>query len=270
MDEPILTDDDARVRQRWEDECRTWASLRVHRAMVAAAEREVDRMLDACPSAHLCWSAGKDSTVLVHLIRKKMGRDVPIMSLFTDIELPDTREYTQRAAEHMGVQVQIIEPQQSFWAWLVEHADRIRADQDVARGHHSIGKLWDEAVAAWELQSGAGGVFWGLRKEESRGRRMNFLRRGATYQLQDGRWRSAPLIHWTGRDVYAYALTHDVPLHPVYSCVRFYAHDPSRVRKCMWLPGEFAATGEVVWLRTYYPSLYERLVAVLPDASRWG
>lgn len=98
---------------------------------------------------------------------------------------------------------------------------------------------------------------------------MNHKMRGTTYQLADGRWRSAPLIKWTGRDVYAYAFAHDVPLHPVYRCVRFHERDPSRVRKCMWLPGEFAATGAVVWLRAYYPSLYERLAAVMPDASRW-
>lgn len=270
MIEPILTQQDRDVWDRWEQECRLWAKLPAHRYKVEAAEREVGHMLDMCPTAQLCWSAGKDSTILVHLIRCKMGLDVPIMSLYTDVELPGSLEYARTTAATFGVGVQTIEPAQSFWAWLVDNAHLWRADQDVAQGHHSLGKMWDEAVAAQERESGAGGIIWGLRAEESRGRKMNHKMRGTTYQLQDGRWRSAPLIKWTGRDVYAYALAHDVPLHPVYRCVRFNADDPSRVRKCMWLPGERAATGGVAWLRTYYPSLYTRLCEVMPDAARWA
>ena len=267
--EPIITDQDRVVQERWERECRAWSGLREHRSRIEWAEREVDKMLTACPTARICWSSGKDSTVLVHLMRVRMGLDTPVMSLCTDLELPGTLEYTRVAAAAMGVEVEIIEPTQSFWAWVVAHASELRVDEEVTRGHSKIGGLWDQAMDAWAERVGAQGIFWGLRKEESRGRKMNHAMRGSTYQMADGRWRSAPLIHWTGRDVYAYAYAHEVPLHPVYGCLRFHAQDPSRLRKSMWLPGEFAARGEIVWLRTYYPSLYERLREVMPDASRW-
>lgn len=88
---------------------------------------------------------------------------------------------------------------------------------------------------------------------------MNHKRRGAVYQAQ-GYWRASPLIHWQGRDVYAYCATHGVELPELYRACRFHQKDPSRLRKAMWLPGVFSRDGEVVWLRTYYPSLYAKLL----------
>lgn len=270
MDEPILSQEDHDVWSRWMRECSAWSHTRAHRRAVHTAERLVRQMVQACDRPYIAWSGGKDSCVLVHLIRVKMGLDVPVMSLVTDIEPPGTREYLERTAAAWGIEVEIVEPEDSFWAWLQEHAGSLSVLDEVTRGHTMLGGKWDDAIETWRGEQGYTGWFWGLRAEESKGRRANWWRRGAVYQCQDGCWRAQPLVGWTGRDVYAYCAAHDVDLPRLYQACRFHADDPSRLRKAMWLPGGFSQDGEVIWLRTYYPSLYRKLCGLFPDASSWS
>lgn len=55
------------------------------------------------------------------------------------------------------------------------------------------------------------GSFVGMRQEESHARRMNIAKRGNDYQKKDGVNICLPLAHWTGKDIWAYIVTHDLP-----------------------------------------------------------
>lgn len=266
-DEPILTEDDHEIWARWRRECLAWSRLRQHRRAVHQARKLCLDMTQVCERPYIAWSGGKDSTVLVHLIRVELGLDVPVMSLVTDIEPPGTRAYLEARAQEWGIEVEIVEPEVSFMAWLEAHAAELSVTTEITRGHTMLGGLWDEAIERWRQQAGYEGWYWGLRAEESKGRRGNFARRGAIYQAADGTWRAQPIVRWSGRDVYAYCFARDIELPRLYQACRFHEDDPSRLRKAMWLPGSFSQDGEVMWLRTYYPSLYEILQDLFFDAS---
>lgn len=47
-------------------------------------------------------------------------------------------------------------------------------------------------------------------------------------------------------------------------------HDPSRVRKSWWIPGDLGKYGGATWLRRYYPSLFARLKAWFPRAQSFA
>lgn len=270
MHEPRITDQDREIYDTWMHGCRAYSGTRAHRRAVKWAKKLVAEMQRSCESPYIAWSAGKDSTVLVHLICVQMGLDMPVMSLVTDLEPPGTRDYMEQWASRWEVDLRIIEPDVSFKAWLREHADEVDLSRKVVTGKTGLGGVWDKTMRRWRESSGHDGLYWGLRMDESKGRRANFHARGAVYQTKDGFWRAQPIVGWTGRDVYAYVASHDdIELMDLYRCVRL--HDsPEMVRKAMCLPdskGQGPSRG-ATWLRTYYPSLYAELAEILPQMSQ--
>lgn len=269
-EEPILTDEDLDLWAMWMRGCALYAETKLHKSRVLEAERIIRQAMAVIDKPVIAWSGGKESTILAHIVCVKMGLRVPVMSLFTDLEPPGTRAYMDACVKAWDLDMEYVEPPVSFWQYLVDHAHEIDIHSAVTTGHTHVGKIWDETMERWWQQSGYTGMLWGLRDEESRARKINTKRRGVLYQNTDGRWKCAPFSSWEGRDVYAYCAAHGVDLHPLYRCIRYNAKDPSRVRKAMWIPGSHGAMGAMIWLRTYYPSLYMQLVQVYPEAASLG
>lgn len=270
MTEPLLTDEDRDIWHRWERECVTYARLREHRRRVGHARRVVHEMMARAPDAYLAWSAGKDSTALVHLA---LAEGVPgrIMSIKDDLDFPSERPYlVARALEWDCLdELDVLTPSFSLLGWLAEHADELDPGEDL---HGRAAAFADAAFYAlieeYRNRQETPGVYLGMRADESRGRAMNYATRGAIYRKEDGEVVCQPLATWTGRDVWAYLFTHEIEPLDVYRCVRLHEH-PSRVRKSWWLPGSHSRWGAAVWLRTYYPSLFARLTEAMPDVRKW-
>ena len=76
-----------------------------------------------------------------------------------------------------------------------------------------------------------------------------------------------PLGDWTGRDVFAYLVSRELPVNQVYNKTKFHP-EPERVREGWWLPGDFMASqGGVVWLKYYYPEKYQELAERFPEVA---
>jgi 3'-phosphoadenosine 5'-phosphosulfate sulfotransferase (PAPS reductase)/FAD synthetase len=113
-------------------------------------------------------------------------------------------------------------------------------------------------------------VALGLRSEESGIRRRVREMRGRCFRLASGQLRCLPVADWSGLDVFAYAHSRNIELLPVYRCVALmHAREPWLIRKSWWLPGSHAAQGGVVWLRRYYPSLYDKMCALFGDTWQY-
>lgn len=268
MTEPRLTPEDRRIWDAWRRQALTHARTRRHLGRVESARREIERMAERRPDAYVAWSAGKDSTALVHLVRVECAVPGRVMAVKDDLDFPGEEEYLRELADAWGVDLDILRPPFSLQAWLAEHAADIEADEDLHSRSAAFSKAAFYAVVrAYRESMGAPGVYLGLRAEESRGRALNRYQRGRTYQKADGEVVCQPLADWTGIDVYAYLLSRGIDLLPMYRCVRLHER-PDRVRKSWWLPGASTRHGGMVWLRAYYPSLYRRLCELLPDAGR--
>lgn len=113
--------------------------------------------------------------------------------------------------------------------------------------------------------NGYDGHFWGMRKEESIGRRLMLNNRGPLFYAQiRGLWRCTPLADWRWEDVWAYIHTFDVPYSEIYDKHGFC--DPRQIRNTSWVTTDGAAhNGRVAWLKYYYPELYAKLAEQVPE-----
>lgn len=266
--EPKLTDEDRRIWQQWRRTCKRWAQSKAHRRRVLRAGEAIHEMSQRHPDAYVAWSGGKDSTALAHLVLAECGVDTHAMAICDDFDYPGEVDYLQILAGDWGVEVDIVEPDFSLQQWIADHADEIETAADLhSRASEFSDRAFYSLIDRYRDARGRPGVYLGLRTDESHGRTDNRMKRGLIYTKSDGEPVCQPIADWQDRDVYAYLFARDIPLLPVYQCVRLHDH-PADIRKSWWLPhgGSKADFEGLTWLRTYWPSLYRRLCELLPKA----
>lgn len=265
---------------------------RVERARAAMCEALAQpEVAGASRRPGISWSAGKDSTVMTHLVvvLAGAGRAVEVVSEKDDLDYPGEREYVEGYAAAWGADLEILTPAVSPRAWIEEAAARgeITCFDDI---HTRAAGLSKTCFYGLMEASNAGRplVCLGLRREESSIRThvatkavMAAMKRraagdagprsGLTYWHKgEGQWRCLPVAEFSGIDVYAYLARYEIEPLPVYRCLGLmHREKPWLLRKSWWLPGGQTANGQVAWLRRYYPSLYRQLCAWMPDATRF-
>jgi len=267
IDEPILTEDDHRVWDMWMRTARIHARTLGYLRRLNTARRVASEEIERAELPVVMWSGGKDSTVLVHLVRVGLGLDIEAISEKDDLDYPGEREYVEGLAAAWSLRLTIVEPEVSPASYLAAHGAEQEAWADVHSRRAGLSKacfygVLEAATAPHDT------ILLGLRKHESRHRMRNRTSRGLAYTKRDGKRIVQPLGDWSGLDVMAYMATHGIEPLPVYRCVAFmHADEPWRVRKSWWVPGSSGAKGGVAWLARYYPSLYRRLREWMPGVE---
>ena len=265
-EEPILSADDIRVWDTWQRASGVHARTKAYRRRVDSSLRLLDGALRATPNAVVSWSAGKDSTVMTHLVCVRLGARTVVMSEKDDLDYPGEEDYVRRLGVAWNLDLRVVRPDVSPRAWVTERLAQLRAGDDLHSRTAGLSKVCFYPVVEEACRS-FDAVLLGLRSEESHIRRRLRASRGRHYTIADGSVRVLPIADWTGLDVYAYALAHGIDLLPLYRCVAFaHADAPWTLRKSWWLPGLGSRFGQVAWLRRYFPSLYRTLCAWMPDA----
>lgn len=271
LPEPVLTAEDVRVWEAWRRTFSMHARTLAHRRVVDQAKRAADRALSSATSPHVAWSAGKDSTALTHLVRVGLGADVPAVSEKDDLDYPGEEAYVLDLASAWNLRLEIVRPPVSPMAWLFARRGQLSAGEDM----HSKDAGLSQACFYNVMEQASEGhdvVFWGLRAEESAGRRANRTKRGLFYRVAHGPARCHPLSDWTGLDVFTYLQANAIEPLPVYRCCGWLPEHrlkPWLIRKSWWIPGAHAKHGQVAWLRRYWPSLYAKLEELAPDIGAY-
>jgi 3'-phosphoadenosine 5'-phosphosulfate sulfotransferase (PAPS reductase)/FAD synthetase len=160
-----------------------------------------------------------------------------------------------RVAENNGWEFCSVEPDFSVWEAAIGY--RI-GDENLCSTDHDLtrdGFLRPLDAARRDL--GSGGVFIGLRAQESSVRKKNFELRKHVYQISDGTWRCCPMSTWRTEDVFAYLVSNDVEINPCYF------HNaicpPHEIRLSWALPTVWWKGRDIEHIRRYYPQQFRRL-----------
>lgn len=267
MNEPILNDEDRRIWAQWERASLAHAKTDRHRRRIDRAKVNIDKFLEVSSQPYLAFSGGKDSCAMLALAVEN-GYYGPVMWLSGDLDYPGEGDHVQQWSHVVGLPIDIVRTPGSTIEMLRAQAHEILLDEDDKLRNDPINAAQFFApIEAYKSQHGCDGVLLGLRAEESKGRRWNRAKRSPVYYATSRReWVGQPICDWQGIDVYAYVLSRGLPLFNVYQCVRYH-ETPDRVRMDGWYPGVHAQRGATIWLKSYYPSLFNRLCSILPDAS---
>jgi phosphoadenosine phosphosulfate reductase len=210
----------------------------------------------------VCFSGGKDSTVLLHLVRSVIP-DAPAGFWDSGAEYKDTLEFV---AATPGVEVIKAEPdllelcrRAGKWGYPQPNPEPVQFDR------HLIYEPSQKFVRKHNLDV----LAIGLRAEESAARRMNAARRGLYYCKDDGIWHLCPLYNWTVDDVWAYIARHGLAYNRAYDKLAAAGVPRKHMRVSCALGAAAASRGRYVFLRLVDMDLWNRLRREFPKVTAY-
>lgn len=242
------------------------AKLPVYRARVDRARMLIYEAV-AKGECYVGFSGGKDSLALLHLVQS-VDQGIPGFFIDSGAETPDTLD-TVQSMESRGHLVERIYPLRSIiemfklvgllgydgpdrlpgeWHWKRNKWKQVLIDEPAAR----IRSLGYEVALL------------GLRKDENKGRGISLRKYGPVHRRKDGVWIACPLADWTGADVLAYCMAHDLPLSKIYLDPGDSAAEREHRRTGTALGSTYTSYGRLQDLRRRYPKMWAELVADFP------
>jgi len=175
--------------------------LPAFRALIDRTIISIKRDLERCRSPYVSFSGGKDSAVLLHLVRL-VNPEIPARCLLWEKESRFLADYDS-----------------FFQKW--GNVETVTLNRNT---------LADAANTRWAaLENDSDAAFLGLREEESKGRRMTLRVHGRSFKRKDGRWRFCPLGRWTTAEITAYIVSRDLPILPAYETIGMDARTSTRI-----------------------------------------
>jgi phosphoadenosine phosphosulfate reductase len=200
------------------------------------------------------------------MIALSVDKRVPVVWFDSGWEFPEHRAYVHDLANVLGLR---------FYPMLT--ADPVAALRasgllNHAAAHGPVPDLFDTLIAAPSALAHAQfgpGTLWGLRADESRGRRLLLSRSNGTVHRVDGTVATSPIWDWRKGDAAAYLASNGVAVSPVYARLAALGAPDHAQRVGGVISGGNWDQGRLTWLRRGWPDLYAELITQLPRLQEW-
>lgn len=252
----------------WQEYYTRWSKTDIYKRNLQRAIDISSEFLEMDLNHNVSFSCGKDSTVLVHLVNSiKPG--IKIVSEKDDMDFPEELPYLERLREKYNLNIDVITPPVSLWEEILKHS----ITEDIhSKGTDFSDEYFYGLLAKYHKENNVNASFLGLRQSESRGRAMNFRTKGHIYFNKSwggfGQWICQPLALWSAKDIFAYLFSNDVPIMEVYFKTKF-VKSPEDIRKAWILPSHQSNQGQALWLKYYYPQIFNKLAMIKPEMRKY-
>lgn len=210
----------------------------------------------------VAFSGGKDSMTSLHLALQ-IEPNIPVCFYDSGIEFPENVEYIQHIANLYNINLHIIKSSPTVLDILRKEAYFDHRKMPV----HLKTSLVDAKITlpSREAHSRFGkGRIWGLRSEESRGRKMLLNPRHGSFVSKDGEHITSPVWDWSSAQVFGYLYKNDIPENPLYEKMRQLGVEDKGLRVGSIIDGSNLDYGRITWLKRGWPDIYDRLRIALP------
>jgi 3'-phosphoadenosine 5'-phosphosulfate sulfotransferase (PAPS reductase)/FAD synthetase len=184
------------------------------------------------------------------------------MSIRDDGDFPGESEYVAGLCNYCGTTIKILRAKRSIWEMLGTGHGVLTGDLHSRKSKVAVESFYSLCDAEKQNYDG---MMWGIRAGESKGRRAHRRANGVFYDRADGKSIAQPIADWSALDVYAYIHSQEWPVQPLYLCVDP-GQDYSRIRQDWFFAGGGPARyGHYVWLRRWWPDLWEKIADIDPE-----
>lgn len=235
---------------------------------VDESRRIIRQWLDQCERPYVALSGGKDSSVVAHLVAR-LDPSVPMMHVCSQKCMPEQCPTAEAIAETCGAHYHAEMCDIDVWEALESFS------RPVMESHKGLSKPqpWQQffrpLIDRYVEREGCDGAALGLRADESRGRAGHIFSRGPIYTSPQALLHCMPIGRWSTMDVFAYIVSRDLPLCPVYAYEEL-SHGPHAIRVGQWTPSEARTQQYCIWLRRHYPAIWQRLSDARPELRQYA
>lgn len=232
------------------------ARLPEYRRLLVATERVIARALDVIQSGYVAFSAGKDSTVLLHLARAQ-APDLPAVYVDDEWRLPETDALLDTTPDLRRV-AKTGYYTEWFSSWQGHRPDNAEWVGDTYRPD------WARVVLGYD------GCFLGLRADEAV-RRRQYLRRDGQLHFNQRRnaWQCCPLAYWSVMDIWTYIHSNSVPYNAAYDVLTRVGIPLDEQRIGPFAVERVLGYGQLAILKRGWPELFNRFAEQHPEARAY-
>lgn len=240
-----------------------YARTAEHRRAVDDARRVVEKSMAANDSWYVAFSAGKDSTCVLSLVRAYAPKTPAVISIHK-WRLPETTEYLSRIA---GLEYVASGSSHGTDGWGRNWVDCNEADS------HYPGIVWfDKDADRQSFGRSERGCFLGLREEENSYRRINLRTLGLLHQSKrhEGRWLCSPIGKWKVLDVWAFIASNDLDYNKAYDVMERINVPLAHQRIGPLAVDAVLRLGQLAVLKRGWPGFWNEYVAAHPEARQYA
>lgn len=230
-----------------------YSHLNKHINKVLNSTKILKEYLEMCPNTYLSWSCGKDSTVVLSLLRNiDKSHEIPVIHFDLGVELPNTEEYKKNFED-----ITTFKPSRS----LLEVMEEFGFESKECKKSNFIKEFTEK--------NKFDGHIMGLRYDESSARR-NLYKKGAVYKREnDGMLVCNPIYNWSFEDVFAYLISSNVPIHPHYSIKSSQPLEERRVGGYVSGRNRGSEFGRFYWFKEQYPKEFYELANKFKEVYKY-
>lgn len=231
-------------------------------SLITAIETHLDEH-----DGYLAFSGGKDSLVLLHLALQA-DPNVPVVFFDSGLEYPETYRYLAQLRDQWDLNLDTIPARYTTLELLAANGTWSHHRRTGCTASLATNNITQPAHQAHERYGD--GELWGIRAEESAGRRALLTKKttiNGAVTRNDGTVAYSPVWNWTSREVWGYISRHRLPVNPVYAKLRSLGAPPHAQRVSHLVDASELQRGRLVWLKKGWPDLCEAIVHALPRAA---
>lgn len=235
--------------------------LNLTRSKYVEGEEMIQKHISSTPG-FVAFSGGKDSTVSLHLALQ-YDPHIPVCFYDSGLEFPENLEYIHSLANLYNINLHIIKSKPTILDILRKEAYFDHRRMPVAVKTSLVdAKITIPSQKAHE-RFGKGRI-WGLRAEESMGRRKLLMTNHGSFITKDGEQVTSPVWNWTSKHIYSYLNTHNIPVNPLYAKMKALGVEEKGLRVGSILDGGDLDYGRITWLKRGWPEIYDKMRIALP------
>lgn len=228
------------------------------------------------------WSGGKDSTVVVDLARQ-VDPHIPVVFFDSGLQFPETIQYLQDLTDAWRLNVHVIAADPDLLTVLVAAGgfDHRAADRPLGG---PLADIMIGAPAADAHRRFGRGSLWGVRAEESHGRRALYRRNlgaetrarqqysseqvrattGGVVRRGDGTVTYGTIWDWQRSGVFEYLGGRGIEPNPLYRRFAELGVPENQIRVDSIIDASKLCNGHIAWLQKGWPDLFDQLAMALP------
>lgn len=224
---------------------------------LSAARQRIADWLPRVQNPYIAFSGGKDSTCILSLVREQRPQTHAVY-IDADCAFPEISQLL--AVTPNLIKIPASEP---FLDTLARFGlDNTELEKETMR------TTVYQPIKSLITEFGFDGVCYGLRAEESYGRRKHAQAHGAIFRYKrDGLWGCQPIYDWEYEDVWAFIVSRNLPYAGTYDKLWDAPKEDQRVS--YWAGETKRRWGRFAWLKRNYPDLFNQLAVRIPEVRAY-
>jgi len=269
----------------------SWKKLHEYKKIdLNKKEDKAHNLLNSILSKHknpiICWSGGKDSTVVLHLTLKHIP-DIRVIHVDTGVLFPETNNFVKKLSKKWNLNIEIMKNNDiDFWTIVDKYGwpifgkniscnvgrairtgnirnklstfEKILANNNVRLSMKCSEYLLEIPTKVAEKEYNADLKIIGIRALESRARVRLWSDYGDYYYVKryykrnHGIWKFSPISTWLEKDIWKYNKKYEIPHCKLY--------DLGYRRNGCWTCAMAIRNGQLNLLKNTHPDLYNHLI----------